>query len=282
MPITSGPLTSTPPASAQGAQNPLTLQAIGTPNVNPADLQMNPQGVIGTLANNAPQSLSSLLMPLYSQLFGTQTGALGQQRDLTAQSGVAQAQSNAQRRGLTGSSIEAGAMQGAQSSADQGYMQAYSNLLGQYVNQYAGAAGQDVSNQQNYYGNLAQALGQGYADQVQQSQFQRMLDSGMKQAQMNSKSQMWAGALGGVGAALGGIFSDTRLKKNIRKVGRRFGLNVYTYEYDDDRAPHLKLPKGTFVGFLAHHVAEKYPEAVTVIKGYLAVNHIKLAEVALA
>lgn len=281
MPITSAPLTATPQPAAQGAQNPLTVQAIQTPNVNPANLSMTPTGVTDLLANNGPQSLTSLLMPLYSQLFGTQSGALAQQRDLTAQSGVASAQSNAQKRGLTGSSIESGAMQGAQASADQGYMQAYSSLLGQYVNEYGAAAGQDVGNQQNYYSNLAQALGQGYADSVQQSEFQRQLDQGMNIAQGNQRAQMYAGAFSGAGSALS-AFSDTRLKKNIKKVGRRFGLNVYTFEYDDARAPHLKLPRGTFVGFLAHHVADLYPEAVTVMKGYLAINHVKLAELALA
>jgi hypothetical protein len=167
---------------------------------------MNPQGVVNTLAGNAPQSLTSLLMPLYSQLFGSQTGALAQNEQLQAQQGVAQAQSGAQQRGLTGSSIEAGAMQGAQASAQNAYTQGYASLLGNYVNQYAGAAGQDVSNQQSYYSNLAQALGQGYNSQVQQSEFQQQLAAGLSAAQSQANATKTAGILGGAGSALGGLF----------------------------------------------------------------------------
>lgn len=282
MAITSGPLTSSPGAApAPGTQNPLTLQYIQTPNVNPASLQMNPQGVVGTLAQGAPQSLTSLLMPLYSQLFGAQSGALAQNAALQGQQGVAQAQSSAQQRGLTGSSIEAGAMQGAQANAQNAYTQAYSSLLGQYVGQYAGAAGQDISNQQTYYGNLAQALGQGYSQQIQQQDFaQQLADSG-HWAGVNSKNTLNAGliqAAPGAVTALASLFSDMRLKKNVRKLGHRFGLDVVGFEYDHARAPHLSLPRGAFVGFLAHQVADKYPEAVSVDRGYLKVNYKTLAE----
>ncbi len=242
---------------------------------------MNPTGVINTLANNAPQSLTSLLMPLYSQLFGAQTGALAQNQALQSQQGVAQAQSSAQQRGLTGSSIEAGAMQGAQASAQNAYTQGYASLLGNYVNQYAGAAGQDVGNQQSYYSNLAQALGQGYNSQVQQQEFNQQLQAGLAAASQNASATERAGLYQGIGSALS-AFSDMRLKKNVRKIGRRVGLDVYEFEYDQSRAPELKLPYGKFVGFLAHHVAEKYPDAVRVIKGYLTVNYAKLAEVSLA
>lgn len=279
MPITSGPLTATPTAApGPGTANPLTLQAIQTPNVNPADLKMNPNGVIDVLSKNSPTSLTSLLMPLYEQLFSSGSGALSSNAALMGQQGVAQAQSSAQQRGLTGSSIESGAMQGALSSAQRDYTQAYTSLLGQYVGQYAGAAGQDVSNQQSYYGNLAQALGQGYSSNVQQQQFQQQLAAGLQAAGDQSKSTMWAGIAGGAGAALGGIFSDMRLKKNVRKLGRRFGLDVIGFEYDHARAPHLNLPKGAFVGFLAHQVADKYPNAVRVDRGYLKIDHIKLKE----
>lgn len=278
MAITSNPLMSTTAAApAPGTANPLALQAIQTPNVNPASLQMNPSGVIDTLASNAPQSLTSLLMPLYQQLFGAQTGALSQNAALQGQQGVAQAQSGAQQRGLTGSSIESGAMQGALASAQRGYTDAYSSLLGQYVGQYAGAAGQDVSNQQTYYGNLAQALGQGYGQQVQQNQFNRQLNSNEAQAWANADATKTAGIFQGIGSALG-AFSDMRLKKNVVKLGRRHGLDVVGFEYDHARAPHLDLPKGRFVGFLAHQVADRYPSAVGVDRGYLKIDFPKLKE----
>ncbi len=288
MAISSGPLTAAPPAPA--AASPFNFAAVPTPSVNPASLQMNPTGVVNTLANNAPPSLTSLLMPLYAQLFSGQTSALGQNEALQGQQGVAQAQSSAQQRGLTGSSIEAGAMQGALSSAQRDYTSAYSSLLGQYVGQYAGAAGQDVANQQTYYGNLAQALGQGYASQVEQSQFAQQLGDAGHWAGVNAKNQLTAsligaggsiasGGLQGAGAAggFGALFSDMRLKKGVVKLGRRFGLDVVGFEYDHARAPHLDLPRGKFVGFLAHQVADKYPAAVRVDRGYLKVDYKVLA-----
>lgn len=286
MPITSGPLQSMAPAANAGSQNPLTPTALGTPNVNPASLQMNPEGVVNTLAGNAPQSLTSLLLPLYQQLFGNQTGALAQNQALQSQQGVAQAQSNAQARGLTGSSIEAGAMQGAQASAQRDYTQGYASLLGNFVNQYSGLAGQDVSNQQQYYGNLAQALGQGYASKVQQDQFHQQLEAGISAANQNARATEMAGIFSGLGNAVGSgvgafaAFSDIRLKKNVEKIGMKHGFNVYSYEYDREKYPELKarMPIGKFIGFMAHHVAEKYPEAVQVIKGYLAIDYGILAK----
>ncbi len=283
MALTSNPLMSTTAAApAPGTANPLTLQAIQTPNVNPSSLQMNPQGVINTLATNAPPSLTSLLMPLYQQLFSSGEGALSKSTALQGQQGVAQAQSGAQQRGLTGSSIEAGAMQGALSSAQDSYAQGYASLLGQYVGQYSSAAAGDVANQSTYYGNLAQALGQGYAQQVQQSQFDRQLAAGLDVAREGANSSMWAGIAGGLGSAAGGAlahWSDMRLKKNVRKIGRKYGLDVIGFEYDRDRAPHLPLPKGSFVGFMAHQVADKYPETVSLRSGYLAVDYKRLSEV---
>lgn len=279
MPITSSPAQSNAPAAGATPGNPLAgLSPITTPNVDPASLQQTSSGAINMLANNAPQSLTSSLMPLYQQLFGSQTGALAQQTGLSGQQGVAQAQSQAQQRGLTGSSIEAGAMQGALSSSQRDYTQGYASLLGNYVNSYANAAGSDISNKNSYYSNLAQALGQASASNIQQDQFRQMMQEGSAQAGRNNKSQMWGAGLGAIGSIAGGalMHSDVRLKKNLVKVGREIGLDVYSYEYDGP--PELELPKGTFFGFLAHRVAEKYPQAVSMLKGYLAVDYNKLAE----
>ncbi len=303
MAITSNPLTSTTAAApAPGTANPLTLQAIQSPNVNPATLAQTPTGAIDTLANNAPQSLTSLLMPLYSQLFGAQSGSLASTNALQTQGNVAAAQSGAQQRGLTGSSIEAGAMQGATAAGQQAYTQGYASLLGQYVNQYAGAAGQDVANQQTYYGNLAQALGQSYASNVSETNYTNQLNASSSAAAANRNATQNAGIFGALGSiggglALGAMFSDIRLAElrcieikgsystqGADTIGTKFGFKVYAYEYDRARCPELngRLPGGTFFGFMAHHVAEKYPKAVRVVRGYLMLDYNKLAELLLA
>jgi hypothetical protein len=228
-------------------------------------------------------------MPLYSQLFSTQTGALAQNEQLQAQQGVAQAQSSAQQRGLTGSSIESGGMQAALTGAQNAYTQGYASLLGNYVSQYAGAASSDVSNQQTYYNNLASALGQAYSSQVEQSQFASQLGEAQSAASSQANATQNAGIFGALGSIGGGVglglaLSDIRLKKNVREIGRKHGLKVYSFEYDRDRCPALRdrLPAGRFIGFMAHHVAEKYPEAVSLLKGYLAIDYNRLAEAILA
>lgn len=64
-----------------------------------------------------------------------------------------------------------------------------------------------------------------------------------------SKSQ------GGLLPAIGGLFSDRRLKENIRPVGKLDnGLTVYAYNYIDGGATHI--------GLMADEVEAVHPEAV--------------------
>lgn len=183
----------------------LNLQSVSTNPISVGTGQANPQGILDLLSQASPQSLTALLMPLYGQLFNTQSGALSQQRDLQASQGTSQAQSDAMKRGLTGSSIEESGIQQALSNANQNYTQGYSGLLGNLVNSYAGAAGQDVASQTDYYRTLAQALGQTYASDIQQKQFAQQLQAGLDIAKKNSQSSLWGGIAGGIGSVAGGI-----------------------------------------------------------------------------
>jgi len=73
--------------------------------------------------------------------------------------------------------------------------------------------------------------------------------------------------MGGVGAmAQGGMFaSDRRLKKNVQKIGKMCGLNVYKFDYIWDEPS---------IGFMADEVKEVMPEAVmTHESGYDMVNY---------
>ena len=80
-------------------------------------------------------------------------------------------------------------------------------------------------------------------------------------------------ALGSIGQAIGGvakigsIFSDRRLKRDIKLEGRRDdGLNVYSYRYVGDKKRH--------VGVMADEVAVKRPDALgPVVGGYATVNY---------
>lgn len=85
----------------------------------------------------------------------------------------------------------------------------------------------------------------------------------------NSSSKPGLAAMLGQAAA-GAAASDRRLKKNIEKLyTREDGLNVYSYDYIND--------KGPYIGVMADEVETLKPEALgPVIAGYATVNYDKL------
>ena len=65
------------------------------------------------------------------------------------------------------------------------------------------------------------------------------------------------------------LFSDIRLKKNIKKISTRpDGLNIYEFEYI--------WGGGRQVGLMAQEVQGVYPDAVSESGGYLMVNYSKV------
>lgn len=92
----------------------------------------------------------------------------------------------------------------------------------------------------------------------------------LKNYQMEQQQQQaLLGGLFGLGSAGIYAFSDRRLKKNIKKIGKTDdGQNLYKYEYRGSNEPQI--------GLLAQEVAKKKPEAVAVTpSGFLAVNYDK-------
>jgi hypothetical protein len=88
------------------------------------------------------------------------------------------------------------------------------------------------------------------------------------QAQQQQQNAL-LGGLFGLGAAGVYKFSDRRLKKNIKKIGKtNDGLPIYSYKYRSGGPTEL--------GLMAQDVAKKKPEAVAVTpSGYLAVDYSK-------
>lgn len=70
------------------------------------------------------------------------------------------------------------------------------------------------------------------------------------------------GLAGGAGTLLGGLgligLSDKRLKKDIKKIGERAGVNVYQFRFINDEKQILQM------GYIAQEVYERYPQAVIV------------------
>lgn len=90
---------------------------------------------------------------------------------------------------------------------------------------------------------------------------------------VNAQGEMIGGLLSGAGklgaAAAPFIFSDVRLKKDIKQVGvdKRTKLPLYEFAYKSN-------PKKRYRGVMAHDVEVKYPDAVkTLSDGYKAVNY---------
>lgn len=260
------------------------------PAVMPASFQFQPTGptsanyndIIGQLSKPM-QSQTNMVMPYLQALYGQSDSMARRAFDAQGAQGAAQAQSNSMARGLTGSSIEAASMGAAYNAANAGYDQFMMNALQNLGQNYMQMAGFDIGQQNQQNMNLASAMGSEMTNEQQQAQFEKMLQENIAQAGRNNLRDQ-QGQIIGAGASIIGsgirAFSDIRLKKNIQKIGRALGLDVFSFEYNSDGREHLRLPPGKHMGLMAHHVAEKYPEAVSVEQGYLTIDYSKLPLVA--
>ena len=93
--------------------------------------------------------------------------------------------------------------------------------------------------------------------------------AGRAMAEQRAQGQFQGGLINLAGQALpaiGKMFSDIRLKENIKKIGTRpDGLGVYEFDYI--------WGGGRNIGLMAQEVNEVYPHAVGVEDGYLTVNY---------
>lgn len=88
--------------------------------------------------------------------------------------------------------------------------------------------------------------------------------------QTNTQKQSM-GLAGMLGMGLQGLslFSDARLKEDVRRVGTADnGLPIYTYRYIGSPVTHM--------GVMAQEAAEVAPEAVHEVGGYLAVDYARV------
>lgn len=89
-------------------------------------------------------------------------------------------------------------------------------------------------------------------------------------AQNQSKNAMMGGIFGMIGNGLT-MFSDKRLKENIKQVGKlKDGTKLYSYNYKGDDRPQ--------VGVMAQEAEKKHPEAIGSVLGFKTVDYSKIVE----
>jgi len=94
---------------------------------------------------------------------------------------------------------------------------------------------------------------------------------------MQTGSQQQAGnlmGLGQLGLQAYGMFSDRRLKKNIKKIGEREGFNIYSWAWNVV-ANKMGLA-GSTIGCMADEVYTKRPDAVSVRGLFMFVHYDKI------
>ena len=102
------------------------------------------------------------------------------------------------------------------------------------------------------------------------NQFLQQVSYPYQQAQYLTNAALGIGQASGqttTSTTPGGLFSDERLKDDIKEVGKTFdGQPIYSYKYKGDNT--------TQIGLLAQDVEKKHPHAVGVVpSGYKTVNY---------
>jgi len=88
--------------------------------------------------------------------------------------------------------------------------------------------------------------------------------------QVASKNAMMGGLFGMIGSGVS-MFSDKRLKENIKPVGKlNDGTKIYSYNYKGDDAPQ--------VGVMAQEAEKRHPEAIGEVFGFKTVDYSKIVE----
>lgn len=161
-------------------------------------------------------------------------------------------------------------------------------LRAQPLNEYLAMSGQQQLAMPQFQQYGYQGAGtpdyQGLVNQKYQAD---MANYNAKQASSNNMMGSLFGlggqALGGFlgspagSAAVAGLFSDARLKENIKHIGEENGLPIYEFNY-------INIPDKRFIGVMAQDVEKIMPDAVGEQDGYKTVNYdmigVRMREVA--
>ena len=295
-------------APTQGQYAPLAPQ--GNFNVNQAAAGGLQQAMQGTQRAMAGPNIGQFMNPYTSMVTGQTLSDLERQRQMAVNTTGAQAtQAGAfggSRHGVAEALTNEGfARQGAQTFGNlqqQGFNTALGAAQAQQGLQMGGAAQLGALGQQAF--NTGQAISQ-------QQQQQGLMQQGLQQALIDAARGQYAGftgaptqtlalplaALGAtpnqstttqskspglfdylsLGASAAAGFSDIRLKKDIKLLGKENGHNVYSWEWTDE-GKRIADPSQPKVGVMAQELQETHPHLVKLgADGFLRVDYSGLA-----
>lgn len=128
-------------------------------------------------------------------------------------------------------------------------------------------SGSQVSMPQQIQTPQAPVAGVDYVGLVNNYDNMRMQAYNQQQAQ---RGAAMGGLFGMIGSGIS-MFSDRRLKENIKPVGKlNDGTKLYSYNYKGDDAPQ--------VGVMAQEAEKKHPEAIGEVLGFKTVDYSKIVE----
>jgi hypothetical protein len=258
--------------TAQGALNPIASGSL--------DPMQNPQtaGLVQAIQDQVNNDVGSQFAAAGRSFSGAHAGALG--KNLTqALAPTLFNQYNQNVQNAMGASGQL--MQGA-----QGYSQGLDQTAGNQLNAQMQAPG-SLANLNTPQGMMlaAEARRRGIPVEALQQLGPGLMvpiaGLGQQGTTTGTGTQQTKG--GGTQAAIGtglgilgtmgqlGIFSDQRLKENIRDIGRTHdGQTIYAFNYIGHPLTHI--------GLMAQEVAETHPDAVFEAAGYLMVDYAKATE----
>ena len=129
---------------------------------------------------------------------------------------------------------------------------------------------QNLSGANASYGQQAGMTYAGALGQAKEAQIAMKVGKENMYGKMHHSAEMAQGKAGDMIASF--AMSDARLKSNIKRVGKNGPLNVYQWTWNE-RAEEAFGLSGEDKGYLAQEVKRVLPEAVTAIKGYLAIDY---------
>ena len=235
---------------------------------------MSPYLAVGAPALTAQQELIGLQGPEAEQAAIDRLTGGSRFQELSRQGEEAILSRASATGGLRGGNVQAALAQFRPQLLNQLIEQQYSQLggltnIGQSTAVRQAAAGQQTGlNVANLLANQGAALagGQLAAGNVNRQIFGDVL--GALKTGGEAFKAFGGGAAGASGSAAA-AFSDQRLKKNINRIGtRKDGLGVYEFDYIWGGARQI--------GLMAQEVQAVYPDAVSEIDGFLAVDYSKV------